>query len=169
MGTYDTTIQIPITKQPVSASQFGIPVRNAILDLDARVSDLEALNGPWIPYSATISGSTTNPTYTATGFYIATPKLCIFRANFVLITIGSGTYTVSTPFPSAEETGMPYGICSIAASGAGNRLGRLGWQNGANSIGISDEATGARIGSATPASFFAAGSIIAVKGTYQPQ
>jgi hypothetical protein len=39
---YGPSIQIPVSRQKASASQFGIPVRAAIVDLDARVQDYEA-------------------------------------------------------------------------------------------------------------------------------
>lgn len=41
MGTYDALIAIPVQGQPISTSQYGIPVRNAINDLDTRVITLE--------------------------------------------------------------------------------------------------------------------------------
>ena len=40
MGNYDN-IQVPTGAQPISASQFGVPVRDAIIKLDARVTDIE--------------------------------------------------------------------------------------------------------------------------------
>jgi hypothetical protein len=53
-GTYDALIQIPVDGQPVSVDQYGIPVRNAILDLDARVISLAGLG---IPGAAVTTGS----------------------------------------------------------------------------------------------------------------
>jgi hypothetical protein len=41
MGNYDS-IGIPVQGQPISSSQYGIRVRDAVVDLDRRVSLLEA-------------------------------------------------------------------------------------------------------------------------------
>jgi hypothetical protein len=41
MGNYDD-IAAPVSGQPISAGMFGIPVRNAVRDLDVRVALLEA-------------------------------------------------------------------------------------------------------------------------------
>jgi hypothetical protein len=41
-GAYDSLIQIPVSGQPVSKSQYGDPVRNAIIDLDRRLALVEA-------------------------------------------------------------------------------------------------------------------------------
>lgn len=38
MGNYDSLIAVPVPGQPISAGAYGIPVRNAILDLDTRMS-----------------------------------------------------------------------------------------------------------------------------------
>lgn len=50
MGNYDTLISTPVPNQPISTSQYGIPVRNAILDLDNRATLLEALAGGAVGY-----------------------------------------------------------------------------------------------------------------------
>jgi hypothetical protein len=44
LGEFDVpyTIQIPISGQPISSSLYGIPVRNAIVNMDLRISALEA-------------------------------------------------------------------------------------------------------------------------------
>jgi len=39
---YGGTILIPVTDQNISPSQYGVPVRNAIIDLDARLQDTNA-------------------------------------------------------------------------------------------------------------------------------
>lgn len=42
VDTYGPGIQIPVSRQKASASQYGIPMRAAIIDLDARQQDYEA-------------------------------------------------------------------------------------------------------------------------------
>jgi hypothetical protein len=42
MASY--TIQVPVPGQPISSSLYGIPMRNAVNDLDTRVLSLEANN-----------------------------------------------------------------------------------------------------------------------------
>jgi hypothetical protein len=42
MGNYDSLIAAPVPGQPISTGAYGIPVRNAILDLDTRLSLREA-------------------------------------------------------------------------------------------------------------------------------
>lgn len=44
MGNYDS-IQIPVPGQPISSSLFGIRARNAIIDLDRRMSAYDASTG----------------------------------------------------------------------------------------------------------------------------
>lgn len=44
MGAYDS-IQIPVSGQPISSSLYGVRVRDAILDLDRRVSSYDASTG----------------------------------------------------------------------------------------------------------------------------
>jgi hypothetical protein len=51
MGNYDA-IQIPVGAQPISSGQFGVRVRDAILDLDRRVSSLDPNTGTGKAYSA---------------------------------------------------------------------------------------------------------------------
>ncbi|WP_326561389.1 hypothetical protein [Micromonospora sp. NBC_01796] len=42
MGNYDDLIQVPIAGQPVSKSQYGDPLRDAIIELDSRTDSVEA-------------------------------------------------------------------------------------------------------------------------------
>lgn len=42
MGNYDSLIQVPTGGQNISSSLFGKPVRDAIIDLDRRVSNIES-------------------------------------------------------------------------------------------------------------------------------
>lgn len=61
-GTYDALIQIPVDGQPASVDQYGVPVRNAILDLDARVIAVAGLGIPVAPTSTSSNGTTTSGT-----------------------------------------------------------------------------------------------------------
>jgi hypothetical protein len=61
-GTYDALIQIPVDGQPASVDQYGVPVRNAILDLDARVIAVAGLGIPVAPVSTSSNGTTTSGT-----------------------------------------------------------------------------------------------------------
>lgn len=56
MGLYDG-IQIPVQGQPISSGGYGIPARNAILDLDARVARVEANNVLPAPVNAFGNGT----------------------------------------------------------------------------------------------------------------
>lgn len=63
MGAYENLIQLPISGQPISVSQYGIPVRNAIMDLDRRISAYDASTGVGKAYSTSILALTnTNET-----------------------------------------------------------------------------------------------------------
>jgi hypothetical protein len=66
MGTYDT-IGIPVKGQPISSGAYGIKVRDAIVDLDTRVSQVEGLQQTVIKRGRRIT-STGNITTTETGF-----------------------------------------------------------------------------------------------------
>jgi hypothetical protein len=39
MGAYDSLIQVPVPGQAISVSQYGVPVRDAILDIDDRLEE----------------------------------------------------------------------------------------------------------------------------------
>ena len=59
MGNYDT-IQIPVQGQPLSVSQYGLRVRNAIVDIDTRLSRIEStLSNYAFKQTATTRASTT--------------------------------------------------------------------------------------------------------------
>jgi hypothetical protein len=51
VGNYDS-IQVPTYGQPISASQFGVPARDAIVDLDRRVSAFDGSTGIQVVASA---------------------------------------------------------------------------------------------------------------------
>jgi hypothetical protein len=52
MGAYDD-IGLPVQGQPISSGTFGIKVRNAIIDLDRRVSAYDSSTGTGKAYSTT--------------------------------------------------------------------------------------------------------------------
>jgi hypothetical protein len=58
MGAYDS-IGVPVKGQPVSSGAFGIKVRDAILDLDRRVSSFDTSTGTGKAYSTTTLTLTT--------------------------------------------------------------------------------------------------------------
>lgn len=58
MGNYDSLIAVPVPGQPISVGTYGVPVRNAILDLDARMSIREAAE--MLPANQSASGGGTN-------------------------------------------------------------------------------------------------------------
>jgi hypothetical protein len=60
VGAYDD-IGLPVKGQPISSGAFGIKVRNAILDLDRRVSTVDTSTGTGLAYS-TSSVSLTSTT-----------------------------------------------------------------------------------------------------------
>lgn len=166
MGTYDG-IQLPVSRQKTSASQFGVPVRNAIIDIDIRLGKLEALENPWPTWVPVLTAATTNPTYTVVGNFLNLDAFIVGRFQFTLITVGSGLYSFSIPQTTNEFTGSPIGLGTVALSAAASRLPRGIWQNGGTSAAMSDEAAGARVSNSAPIAF-AAGSLIAGKLWYEP-
>lgn len=69
MGNYDA-IQVPIGSQPISSGQFGLRVRDAILDLDRRVSSLDPNTGTGKAYSTSsliLANTTETAALTITG------------------------------------------------------------------------------------------------------
>lgn len=59
MGTYDALIQTPTQGQPISSAGYGIPVREAVIDLDRRLLIREA-NEALLPDPVSASGNGTN-------------------------------------------------------------------------------------------------------------
>jgi hypothetical protein len=57
MGLYDALIATPIPGQPISAGSFGVPVRNAILDLDNRLAVREAAEALPPPQTAFVAST----------------------------------------------------------------------------------------------------------------
>ncbi len=58
MGTYDSLIAVPVQGQKASSGAYGIPVRNAILDLDRRLLLREAAE--MLPANVSASGGGVN-------------------------------------------------------------------------------------------------------------
>lgn len=67
MGNYDDTIAIPVQGQPISASTYGIPMRNAVIALDGRISAFDGSTGVSIAKStASLVLATLNETIALT-------------------------------------------------------------------------------------------------------
>ncbi|MET0416847.1 MAG: hypothetical protein ABW022_12590 [Actinoplanes sp.] len=73
MGTYDSSIVLPISGQPISVGSYGKPVRDAILDLDARMLLQEAADV--LPDSVSNTNSGASGTFsTAAGTWAVLPS-----------------------------------------------------------------------------------------------
>lgn len=129
------------------------------------------ITGAMDPYVVSWTASGTAPSIgvggTLNGFYMLVGKMC----DFVIVLVGgaatnwgTGAYTFSTPFPSAQVTGFPYGRATLAISAAAVRLSRQAWQNGSQGVALSDEA-GTRVTNAVPLAL-TNGSIIVISGRY---
>jgi hypothetical protein len=71
MGSYDD-IGLPVKGQPISSGAYGIKVRNAIIDLDRRVSSVDTSTGTGKAFSSSgISLSGTSPTAEVAALTIA--------------------------------------------------------------------------------------------------
>jgi hypothetical protein len=62
-GLYDALIGVPVPGQPISAGAYGIPVRDAIIDLDTRVGIREAAEQ--LPASVSNANNGASGTWTA--------------------------------------------------------------------------------------------------------
>lgn len=123
-----------------------------------------------VPYSPSWTASTTAPVLgngVLTGGYMLTGKMCDFVVALTIgttTTVGVGAYTFTTPFPSSQGTGYPYGRATLAISSAAIRLSRSAWQNASQGIALADEA-GTRVTNTVPLAL-TAGSIIIISGRY---
>jgi hypothetical protein len=128
MGTYDNII-VPVTGQPVSVGLFGVPVRDAIRDLDVRVGALEAT--PWAAYAPSFTATTGTPAMgtggSLNGRYKQLGKTVILNIDGTFGTaspvFGTGTWAFSLPVAASAVNNMRrVGSCycrdaSAAASG----------------------------------------------------
>lgn len=71
MGAYDTLIGIPVSGQKISVGTYGIPVRNAILDLDRRLALREAAET--LPAKVSVMGNGANTLAGGANVYTALP------------------------------------------------------------------------------------------------
>lgn len=85
MGNYDN-ILVPVGGQPVSSSQFGVPVRDAIRSLDLRVTPLETQQQRIVRRYRRITSS---------GAAITTTETPYIRLDNIPI-INTGIYRIST-------------------------------------------------------------------------
>lgn len=85
MGNYDNII-VPIGGQPASSSQFGVPVRDAIRNLDVRVSGLETQNQRIVKRGRRTTASIGT---------ITTTEIPFLRVDNVPV-INGGIYRIST-------------------------------------------------------------------------
>lgn len=111
VDTYGPLIQPPVSQQPISASQFGLPARAAIQDLDVRMQAQEAGQSVMFYRTATqdaLSNSTTfvndnvfvvpmvaNATYIFDGWFLysSTVATSLFKVAWTLPAGASGFWT----------------------------------------------------------------------------
>lgn len=86
MGKYDS-ISVPISGTPISSSNFGIKVRDAILDLDYRLSTVDTSTG-------------TGKAYSASGFVVAT------TTELVALTVTNMTFVAGIAYEATIRTGL---------------------------------------------------------------
>jgi hypothetical protein len=72
MGTYDSLIATPVSSQPISVGAYGVPVRNAILDLDRRLSLREAAE--LLPANQSVYGNGINTMVGGANVWTAMPS-----------------------------------------------------------------------------------------------
>jgi len=131
MGSYDD-ILVPTSGQPVSVSQFGVPVRDAIQDLDVRLADAA---DPDITTTAgdvgtVASGFTVNDVRAATlfgGKLVHVDLYLVLSGSTITATNGNITdtpcFTLATAYrPSGTvstiwSSGLEDGECVITTGG----------------------------------------------------
>lgn len=72
MPTYDGLIGVPVGGQPISTSAFGVPVRNAINDIDTRLAILEAAQ--LLPANVSAQGGGINTISAAANVWAVLPN-----------------------------------------------------------------------------------------------
>lgn len=133
-------IQLPITRGPSSTSQFALPVRAAILDIDTRLNVLEVPLeqdlADWVPVMLFGTWTVTYAKVQVVGHKV--------WGNFklVCITAGAGNYTCTMPYAFAQsaDVGMPCGHWTVG-TGTTRYAGWL-WQIGAQNVAFGTEAAG---------------------------
>lgn len=93
MGAYDG-IGIPVKGQPISSGAFGIKVRNAIIDLDKRVSSVDTSTGTGKAFSVSaLALSGTGPTTEVAALTITG---MVFKAGLAYeVSMRSGLFTAA--------------------------------------------------------------------------
>ena len=72
MGTYDSLISVPVSSQKISVGTYGIPMRDAVLDLDRRLLLREAAEQ--LPANVSIYGNGINSLVGAANAWTAMPS-----------------------------------------------------------------------------------------------
>lgn len=114
MGKYDD-IGLPVKGQPVSSGTFGIKVRNAILDLDTRVSSVDTSTGTGKAFSssALVLGSTTeSAALTITGMVFKAGLAYEASMRFGLFTLVATTTLIEArvrKFNATPASGADWG------------------------------------------------------------
>jgi hypothetical protein len=158
MGTYEAGITIPVPGQPIGASGYGIPVRDAIIDLDRRLLSIEStLSNYALKVGATIRASNVTPTadpdlqlYLQAGakyfvemfLSVAALNTADFQTQWIVPT---ATSTISRRvFGPAANLGSTYGLTSTNEANADAVLMRHGVHNWATTVpynGVRNSAT----------------------------
>ena len=130
MGTYDD-IGLPVKGQKISSGAFGIKVRNAIIDLDRRVSSVDTSTGTGKVYStALLQISTTAEvaalTLTGMVFKAGLAYECVIRSG--LGTSASGTLVNFRlrKYNATPASGTDYGEYFRTAGTGANIMSVLG-------------------------------------------
>jgi hypothetical protein len=103
MGTYDA-IGVPVSGQPVSSSLFGVAVRNAILDIDARLLKAEVDQQRVLARGRRTTASSS----------ITTAEIGVMRLDNIPVVAGY-MYRISTSAINFDITGSTAGGEVIAA------------------------------------------------------
>lgn len=88
MDTYGATILDPISRQRISADQFGKPVKAAILDLDSRTQNIESLSILVAPLITAVSGTPASST-------IGTETMDVLFGYYTFVSLAGVRYRIS--------------------------------------------------------------------------
>lgn len=117
----------------------------------------------WTTYTPVLTGSTTNPTYTASGQYIQVGNTVHFNAVFTLTAAGSGNYSISLPVTAANTLATFTGYLKDVSAA---RSYPITFES-TTTIATNGASTGAGYFSATSPVATAASDIIRISGTYR--